>query len=202
MGRPTSPEPVLLILAAFSRHEMALDWSRCRAAEQWGPIALESPPFEFTETEYYTPTMGQGLRKVFFAFERLFDPGELAARKLQTNQWEAEYAALASHPDPRPLNLDPGYIALGKLVLASTKDFAHRVYLGQGIYAEVTLTYKHNAWQWHEWTFPDYCRADYQEFFSRCRNLLRGRRQHAASGSDQLGRDAIVPAPGSPKVTR
>ena len=76
------------------------------------------------------------------------------------------------HPEPRPLNLDPGYITAAKLVLASTKDHAHRIYLQDGIYAEVTLAYRHRAWQPLEWTYPDYRRADFQEFFTRCREFL------------------------------
>jgi hypothetical protein len=94
-----------------------------------------------------------------------------------TNRWEEEYAAASDHAESRPLNLDPGYLTLGKLILASTKDFAHRIYLARGIYAEVTLQYKHRRWQHHEYTFPDYRRADYQQFFSECRDTLHERLQ-------------------------
>jgi hypothetical protein len=166
----------LLLLAAFSRHEAALDWARQKTIETWGAIALESPRFDFAETNYYDATMGAGLKKVFFAFQRPFDPAELVEIKLQTNQWEEEYAAAAGHTEQRPLNLDPGYLTLAKLVLASTKDFAHRIYLSRGIYAEITLQYKHHAWLHHEYTFPDYRRADYQEFFTQCRNILTTRK--------------------------
>jgi hypothetical protein len=71
----------------------------------------------------------------------LIDPGRLAEIKRLTNEWEAEYAALEIHPEPRPLNLDPGYITAAKLVLASTKDQGHRIYLRDGIFAEVTLRF-------------------------------------------------------------
>jgi hypothetical protein len=172
MGVPSPPSPALLLLAAFSRHDEALAWARDRAAEALGPVALESPTFAFCETDYYKPTMGPGLKKVFWAFEGLVDPARLVEVKLQTNAWEKEYAGLGRHEEPRPLNLDPGYVALGKLVLASTKDFCHRIYLDRGIYAEVTLFYKHGRWEHHPWTFADYRRADYQEFFSQCRDYL------------------------------
>jgi len=175
MAQPTPPTLALLLLAAFSRHRAALDWARRRAVETWGPVALESPAFDFDQTDYYEPTMGPGLRKVFFSFERPFDPGDLAEVKLATNCWEQQYAAAADHQERRPLNLDPGYLALGKLVLASAKDYAHRVYLSGGIYAEITLFYRHGRWQPHEWTFADYRRADYQQFFTRCRELLHRR---------------------------
>ena len=74
MGQPTPHSPALLLLAAFSRHLAALAWARRQAAAAWGPVALESPTFEFTQTDYYQPTMGKDLRKRFFAFARPFDP--------------------------------------------------------------------------------------------------------------------------------
>jgi hypothetical protein len=175
MGEANSPTAVLLLLAAFSRYCEALAWARQRACETWGPVALESPVFEFTHTDYYQAAMGPGLRKVFFALARLIDPGELAEIKRLTNAWEGEYAAVAGRPEPRPLNLDPGYLTPGKLVLASTKDHAHRIYLGRGIYAEVTLYYKHHAWRSSEWTFADYRQETYHCFFSTCREYLRRR---------------------------
>lgn len=175
MGEVQPPCPALLLLAAFSRHEGALAWGRRRAIEAWGPLALESPAFDFSETDYYQATMGRGLRKVFWTFEQLVDPSRLVEWKLASNRWEEAYAALGNHPEPRPLNLDPGYLTLGKLVLASTKDFTHRVYLSGGIYAEVTLYYRNRGWQHHEWTFPDYRRADYHQFFSEARQYLHQR---------------------------
>jgi hypothetical protein len=173
MGQASSPSPALLVMAAFSRHEAALEWARASAVEAFRPVALESPAFDFCETGYYEPTMGPGLRKVFFAFVELIDPSRLVEIKLQTNAWEKEYADSAGHEEPRPLNLDPGYLTLGKLVLASTKDFCHRIYLDRGIYAEVTLFYRHGRWEHHPWTFADYRREDYQQFFSECRDYLQ-----------------------------
>ena len=173
MGQVHSPSPVLLLLAAFSRHDEALAWARAWATQAWGDVALESPAYRFSQTDYYQATMGPGLRKQFWVFSRLLaDPAKLADAKLEANTWETEYARSADHAEPRPLNLDPGYLTLGKLVLASTKDHAHRIYLGRGIFAEVTLYYRHGRWRHHEWTYPDYRRDDYQRFFSECREYL------------------------------
>lgn len=172
MGEIHEPAPVLLIVAVSSRHVQALEWARDRCAERYGNVALVSDAFNFNETNYYTATMGPELRKQFFAFERLIDPGTLADIKLETNQWEAEYAAFGLDAEPRPLNLDPGYITPAKLVLASTKDHAHRLYLRDGIYAEVTLVYRHRQWQPMEWTYPDYRRDDYRQFFTQSRGRL------------------------------
>jgi hypothetical protein len=170
----------MLLIAVSSRYAEALDWARERSALHYGPIALESDAFDFTETDYYTATMGTELKKQFLAFERLIDPASLAGIKQTTNQWETDYAALGRYAEPRPLNLDPGYITSAKLVLASTKDHAHRIYLNDGIYAEVTLAYRHRNWQPLEWTYPDYRRDDYREFFTCCREHLLNR-SHGSS---------------------
>jgi hypothetical protein len=172
MGQAYDPAPVELIIAASSRYIEAIAWTREITTMYYGPIALASDAFDFTETDYYAATMGSGLKKQFLAFERLIDPGALAEIKRQTNGWEIEYAALGCHPEPRPLNLDPGYVTPAKLVLASTKDHAHRIYLCDGIYAEVTLAFRHRQWQPLDWTYPDYRRDDYQRFFSECRQLV------------------------------
>lgn len=177
MGDVHPHPPVLLLLAAFSRYPAALVWTRQKLEDTWGPLALESPPFEFLETDYYQPTMGGPLIKQFFACQQLLPAADLPQVKLLTNQWERDYAASADHPEPRPLNLDPGYIDLGKLVLASTKDHMHRIYLDQGIYAEITLSYRQRGWHAWDWTFPDYRRADYHEFFSRCRQYYYQRQR-------------------------
>ncbi len=173
MGQINTPQPVLLILAAFSRHDQAFDWVLEQVPAAWGDVVLTSPKFDFAETDYYEPTMGPGLLKQFWAFETLIDPARLPEIKRQTNDWEAAYSQLGQHDERRPLNLDPGYLTLAKLVLASTKDHAHRIYLAQGIYAEVTLRYQHRGWKAWDWTFPDYRRSDYHEFFDQCRGYVQ-----------------------------
>jgi len=119
--------------------------------------------------------MGTDLKKTFWALEGLADSAELAAWKLQSGDWEAEYLQLGRHAEPRPLNLDPGYITEAKLILATTKDRDHRIYLGQGIYAENTVYFHRGAWAPRPWTYPDYLRPDYHAFFTECRDYLRRR---------------------------
>jgi hypothetical protein len=172
MGGIHEPAWVLLVVAASSRHAAALEWARDKLASQYGEIALLSGAFDFTETDYYTASMGADLKKQFWAFERLVDPAELAAIKRRTNEYESEYIELGRHSEPRPLNLDPGYITAAKLVLATTKDHAHRIYLRDGIYAEVTLAFRQRQWQVLDWTYPDYRRDDYHRFFSECRQRV------------------------------
>jgi hypothetical protein len=173
------PLPVLRLVAAFSRYAEALDWARHRLETTWGKLALESPRFDHRETTYYESTMGSELQKTFFALQPLADPADLAAWKLEAIAWEREYQQLGRHPEPRPLNLDPGYLTEAKLILASTKDRDHRIYLRDGIYAENTLHYHRGAWTPRPWTYPDYLRPDYHAFFMECREYLRRPQQGA-----------------------
>lgn len=175
MGQIQLPRPVLPLLALFSRYPDALAWGQAQAEKYWGPVALASPQFDFTETAFYEKTMGSGLKKMFLVFEQLQDSAALIDWKLASNQWEEEYAADAKQSEPRPLNLDPGYLTEAKLVLASTKDRDHRLYLGRGIFAEGTLIFRQGKWENRPWTYPDYQREDYHQFFTRCRDYLRSR---------------------------
>jgi hypothetical protein len=173
LGEEKEHRPVLLLVAAFSRYPEVLAWARRQLQQRWGPIHLASSPFPFTWSDYYAASMGSDLVKQFWAFESLIDPAELAAIKRATNQLEAEVKQAISAAESRPLNLDPGYLTEAKLVLATTKDRDHRLYLSQGIFGEVTLYYHRGGWKAREWTYPDYRQPEYHEFFDACRQYLR-----------------------------
>ena len=175
MGEIVKHKPVLLVAAVTSRYSAALDWTIEKTRETWGELTLQSPVFDFTETGFYTESMGTDLKKQFIAFDRLIDPGDLPPKKHQSNHWEEEYAEFAQVDESRPLNIDPGYVSEAKLVLATTKDRDHRIYLSGGIFAEVTLHFRAKQWTSSRWTYPDYQREDFQAFFTKCRNLLRER---------------------------
>ena len=175
MGEITQHRPVILLIAVTSRYDDAFRWAADRATEIWGPIVRQSTIFEFTETNYYADTMGEGLKKQFLAFERLIDPASIADTKHLSNRWEQEYASANSFPQTRPINIDPGYISEAKLVLVTTKDRDHRIYLRDGIFAEVTLHFRGKAWTHSRWTYPDYQRTDFHAFFTQCRQWLRER---------------------------
>ena len=174
MGDIKQTSPVLLFIAAFAPTAVALDWSRRRATAAFGPIELESEAFRFDKfTDYYAATMGSVLFKQLWGFRQPIDPATLPSIKRLTNDWEAEYAANDSEPAARPLNLDPGYVTLAKLILASTKDHAHRIYLHDGIFAETTLMFTKKQWTALPWTYPDYQSSEYHEFLCRCREFLK-----------------------------
>ena len=114
----------------------------------------------------------------------IFSLDENAVAVSRRVRWEAQRAAECPGGVPRPLNLDPGYIDLGKLILASTKDHLHRIYLKEGIFAETTLYYSQKAWQKLPWTYPDYQSAGYQAFLTECRDHLRQLRRSEAARHD------------------
>jgi hypothetical protein len=114
--------------------------------------------------------MGPNLLRKFVGFEKLIRPKELASAKLFTNDLEEKISERFGS-ERRVINLDPGYITLAKLVLASTKDYSHRIYLGDGIFAEVTLYYSNKRFHAWPWTYPDYKTSDYCRFFERMRKL-------------------------------
>ncbi|MFT5301444.1 MAG: hypothetical protein ACI87E_003127 [Mariniblastus sp.] len=175
VGEISTHKPVFLIAGITSRHESALAWTLEQTTKCWGKLALQSPVFDFTETDFYTKSMGSDLKKQFLVYDQTIVPSDLAPTKIQSNDWEQQYADQFDHPEQRPLNIDPGYISEAKLVLATTKDRDHRIYLLDGIYAEVTLHFRSKQWTSSRWTYPDYQREDFQAFFSDCRNMLRER---------------------------
>jgi len=170
-------EPVIRFVAVITSDDDVRAWAYRRIAEQWGAIAECSPPLPFHANGFYSDAMGDGLMKTLVAITQPIDPVGLADWKTQTNQWEAEAAAELSQPQlrplTRPLNLDPGYITQAKLVLATVKDRDHRVYLKDGIFGEITLTYVGRQWVHHRWTYPDYRTDEVFEFAMRCRRRLR-----------------------------
>ncbi len=187
MGTPRPAHPVKLFAGLLSGDVDLLRRARQLLTRRLGPVDLESEVWPFDHTEYYVAEMGPDLRRWFLSFATLVPADQLPEIKLETNAVEAQIAADCLLPDiSRPVNIDPGYIDLTKLVLATTKDRGHRIYLGQGIYAEVTLQYAQGAWQTLPWTYADYASPAYHAFFTQLRDNLRQRRRarEAAPGGD------------------
>ena len=174
--------PVLLVTAIFSRHAEALAEARTRLEQLFGPVQLTGPPFVFDQTTYYEASMGPDLRKQFLAFRDLVAPDRLPDIKLRTNALEEEMAASGRYPEARPLNVDPGLLELGKFLLATTKDQAHRVYLRDGIFAEVTLRYHAGAFEPWPWTYADYRLPCVHDFLQLARDYYRQRLREEGGG--------------------
>lgn len=167
MGSVSQPQPVKLVLPMLAREPM-LFYQACEyLSSTYGRIDYTSVILPFDHTTYYEKEFGGGLQRQFVAFERLVDPGQLADIKLNTNSLE-QSLALAGR---RTINLDPGYLSLAKFILATTKDQGHRIYIGKGIYAEITLFYQRGEWRVCPWTYPDYQSAAYLLVISELREI-------------------------------
>jgi Domain of unknown function (DUF4416) len=186
-------DPSLLVVACFSRHAEALDWAQGRLQAAYGAIDRVSPDLSFHHTDYYTASMGRGLRKRLIVFEQLQTAQVLASVKNFTIGLEAEAARSGRYAEERPLNLDPGLLQLGKFLLATTKDQAHRIYLQDGIYAEVTLRFEDKKFECWPWTYADYREPALCEFLNEAREALFQRvlrlRADVVSKSDSLPSD-------------
>ena len=175
MGEPRPAEPATLVCGVLAADETVLAEALRVLERDFGPRALGSPALPFAFTRYYEQDMGPGLLRQFVAFATPVDPGRLAAIKLRTNAMERELAARLAAPVRRPVNLDPGLVDAARLALATTKDYAHRVYLGEGIYAEVTLRWQDGTFAPLEWTYPDYRSGPALAFFNDVRRIHRAR---------------------------
>jgi hypothetical protein len=165
MGTAKAPQPVKLIVSAFAPSDALLQDAKQRLAAEWGAVDFESDLLPFEHTRYYTAEFGGGLVRRIWSLEPLVDPGALASIKLRTNELEQGWA----DGGRRRVNLDPGYVSIAKLVLATTKNHGHRIYLRDGIYAEVTLHYRDGAYHPWPWTYPDYATEAYCALFVEIR---------------------------------
>ncbi len=172
MGNAAEPEPAKLFVGMLAQDPAWLDRATALLEECFGPVELASDTFDFDYTDYYESEMGAGLKRRFVSFERPVRLDDIVGIKLATNDLESRLAKEIDSTVSRPVNLDPGYLTHAKVVLATTKDYSHRIYLGRGIYAEVTLHYHKGEYQPCEWTYPDYRSTDYGRFFLEMRKRL------------------------------
>lgn len=184
MAKPRMPEDAFFFVAVLAAGDEELNLAGEFLEREFGPANRCSLRFPFAHTDYYRDELGPEPLRGFLAFPGLFPTDTLAPRKLASNRLEEEIARRLNGPLPRPVNLDPGYLTPAKLVLASAKNYSHRIYLGQGIYAEVTRQYVHGRFHNLPWTFPDYASGMYDRFFFELRSdLMRvGRERSAALG--------------------
>jgi len=177
MGKVHAPIPAKLFVGMLSQDCGLFEKCAERLADAYGPVDMQSDILPWDHSDYYRGEMGADLRRVFIFFERLIDPGELAAIKHFTLQIEHDLSRAEASGTHRRINLDPGYITEAKVVLATTKDFPHRVYIGRSIYAESTLHYSKNSGTFLavEHTYPDFRALSSRDLFNKAREILRTR---------------------------
>jgi hypothetical protein len=170
MGQAHHPKKVKLIIGLiardaglFTKVKGALEKALRNKAD------FESGIIDFVHTDYYNAEMGTGLKRRFLSFGKLVGLEDIYSLKVKTNRIEKRF----SKGGRRTVNIDPGYVDLSKVVLFSTKDFTHRIYLRKGIFAEVTLFYKGKTFNPWPWTYPDYRTDMYIGIFNKIRDMYK-----------------------------
>ena len=164
MGRISYPPPAMLFTGLiYSNIEIAKSVKEKLAAE-FGEIYEESSIIPFNFTDHYNKEMGEGLKREFISFKKLINVDNLPMIKIKTNEMESDLAD--SSTGNRRINIDPGYITAEKLVLATTKNYGHRPYLIDGIYAELTYRFIKKSFTVLEWTYPDYRTEEAMSMFN------------------------------------
>ncbi len=172
--KPLSPPHPSIFFTALLATNTAVYQSGTECLQSYfGPAVHTLGPLPFKHTSYYTPEMGPDLVKGFLAFVPPFSESDLKHRKLMTREIEWKFSTIRKNSVHRSLNVDPGFVTLSKMVLGTGKNFSHRIYLGDGIFAEVTLIYHAGGWEILPWTFPDYKRSNVQTFLTDCRIILK-----------------------------
>jgi len=166
------PRPVKLMIGILAADEDCLSVAKEALVSEFGKAGLISDVWAFTQTDYYKNETGENILRQFVSIEKLIDPGKLAKIKHQANKLERKLAAELNLDLPRPVNLDPGVIEASKLVLATTKNYSHRIYIGEKMYAEVTLVFDKGSWCPLPYTYPDYRQQCYFDFFDKVRKRL------------------------------
>jgi hypothetical protein len=178
MGENTlaPPPPARLLLAVLRAPDGPEDW-QARVQEQFGPILHQTTVFQFAHTSYYEPEMGQPLVKVFLAFDRLVSRESLVEIKLRAMDLERQ---LSRVDQTRRINLDPMLLSPENLVIATSKPFPHRVYLREGVFADVAFVCQGGAFKSLPWTYSDY--SAQLDFFERVRKGLPASAKFTGTG--------------------
>ena len=160
MSTPKKPDAAKLVISVFMNDKVLFDELLPGLEKAFGSTEQISDWFDFDYTDYYEGEMGSPLFRRMISFGTLIGQDDLARIKETTNAMEKNWAVNGQ----RNLNLDPGYLLLSRFVLATGKDFSHRIYIGRGIYAEVTLMFKKGKFHPLAWTYPDYASTEMTNF--------------------------------------
>jgi hypothetical protein len=165
MSEPKPAEVVKLVASILFTERVLLTATLAALTKEYGITDFISPARPFLYTDYYCREMGSSMERLFVSFATLIRPESLPDVKRHTNDLEKEFSAAGG----RRINIDPGYIASAHLILATGKGFAHRPYLRDGIYADLTLMYYEKSFQTLPWTYPDYAEQETRGMFNRLR---------------------------------
>ena len=169
MSRPREPLPGKLIMSIFARDGSLIQEALALCERKWGEAEFKSGLLPFDFTDYYEPEFGTGLRRGFFAFKGLVPQDSLV--EVKHDAWAMELAH--SRDGKRLFNIDPGILTLERLVLATGKNYTHRIYLGRGVFGDLTLIFRKGSYQGLEWTYRDYLTQESISFWNKVRAAYR-----------------------------
>jgi len=174
MSVSKAPKPVRPIANFFFANALRWEQAVSDFDERLGTRCFTSNPEAFTTTDYYEREMGKGVMRIFAAWWKLIDPVELI--DIKQLAWEIE-TKHKNNNGGRIVNIDPGIISEGHLILATGKAAFHRPYLGKGVYADLTLIYHNGSYRPLNWTYPDYAGENIISLMNRLRtDYLKDRR--------------------------
>lgn len=175
MSTISLPLPVKLFVGMLARDPRFFETCAAELSRELGPVDFRSPLLAWDHTDYYASEMGRDLLRQFIFFERTAAPDVLPGLKKLTASIEQEHAVKGGEGMQRQVNLDPGYVTEAKVVLATAKDFPHRVYIGNSVYAEATLRYsrKEGCFVAMEHSYPDFRTEQVRQWFRDARDRLR-----------------------------
>jgi hypothetical protein len=166
MSIPLSPKPAKLIIGLFMKEKSLFEPLAKELADKFGSVDMVSSWFPFDYTAYYEPEMGAPLFRRLLVFKRFIEQTDLSSIKNTTNALEMKF----SENGERTVNIDPGYMLPERFVLATGKNYTHRIYIGRGIYADLTLIYQKGGFQKLPWTYPDYADKKMLAYLERVRS--------------------------------
>jgi hypothetical protein len=186
---PRQPKAVKLVMSFLFKEEKDFAQALSETDSRYGPVDFlsESLPFDFTP--YYELEMGEGLGRRIASFEPLISPGQLSGVKLWTNALEGRSP---NERGGRKVNIDPGYLAASKFILATGKDYSHRIYLGEGIYGDLTLIFQKGAFTPLPWTYPDYASQPLIGLLNLLRKRYLWQLKNAGGGIQEVKREEFL----------
>ena len=169
MSKTVKPPPVFRVCSCLTGRPELLAVVEAELASVFGEIALKSVPFAFDTSEYYRPELGEGLLRIWYGFRDLCAAERLVEARLTTGEIEDRLAVEGR----RRVNLDPGYLDLGKLVLASLKEAPDKVYMGEGVWAHTCLQFRDGKFTAPDHSFPDFMDGRFDGLMLEARALYK-----------------------------
>ncbi len=173
MGNPKLHKPVKLIMSIIFKNTFSYEEAKCEVQNNFGELDFEYKLLFFNYTNYYEKEFGPNLFRRIISFKSLIKPEILPDIKIFTNSIEKKMAKIEENKTKRVVNLDPGYVDENKLILATTKNFSHRIYIRDGIFEEVTLYFSSKKFNAFPWTYPDYKSEKYTAIFESIREIYK-----------------------------